>query len=332
MLFAKLKSMALLCTVAAVAIGAGGFAYQAQTEKGNSNPTAAMQDLARPAPAPDELKVGGNRQEAKKAEAHPNDEPQQTNPDLPRDAAKRIKEFEAEVEAIQKKALAEIEAQRDKLIADLQALQETYTKAGKLDEAVAIRDRIKPIKTAGEKAQALRVAAEERAQNLLVNGSFEEGPEIPDDGIHNFEPEKGSTAIRGWVVTGMFVSPIHPAYWRPAHGKRSFALSWKPEEARGGGIRQDFKTRKGQKYRVSFWLAGDPLGDPPEKKLQVSAAGKSAEFSFDNTGKTRTDMGWVRKSWEFTAEADQTTLEFSCLTNSIFGVAIDDVIVVAVKE
>jgi hypothetical protein len=43
-------------------------------------------------------------------------------------------------------------------------------------------------------------------------------------------------------------------------------------------------------------------------------------------------MGWVRKSWDFTAEADQTTLEFSCLTESIFGVGIDDVVVVPVKE
>jgi len=202
----------------------------------------------------------------------------------------------------------------------VQARQETYTKASELDEAVSSRNRIK------------QQADKERAQNLLVNGSFEEGPEIPDDGVRNFEPEKGSTAIRGWVVTERFVSPIHSAYWRPAHGKRSFAMSWKPGAATGGGIRQDFKTRKGQKYRVSFWMAGDPLGGPPEKKLRVSAASKSAEFVFDNTGKNRTAMGWVSKNWEFTAEADQTTLEFSCLTESIFGVAIDDVIVVAVKE
>ena len=203
----------------------------------------------------------------------------------------------------------------------VQARQETYTKASELDEAVSSRNRIK------------QQADKERAQNLLVNGSFEEGPEeIPNDGIHTFSPEKGSTDIRGWVVTERFVSPIHSAYWRPAHGKRSFAMSWKPGAATGGGIRQDFKTRKGQKYRVSFWMAGDPLGGPPEKKLRVSAASKSAEFVFDNTGKNRTAMGWVSKNWEFTAEADQTILEFSCLTESIFGVAIDDVIVVAVKE
>jgi RNA polymerase sigma factor (sigma-70 family) len=332
MLFAKLKTMVLLCAVAAVTLGTGGFAYQAQVEKGNSNLTAARQDPGRPAPASDKREGGGIRKETEKAEVQAKDEPRQNDLDLPREAAERIRNFESEVEAIRKKADAEIQAQRDKLLADLRKLQETYTKAGKLDEAVAIRDHIKQIKTAGGKAQEQLVAAGERARNLLVNGSFEEGPEISNDGVHNFEPEKSSTDIRGWVVTEMFVSPIHSAYWRPAHGKRSFAMSWKPGAATGGGIRQDFKTRKGQKYRVSFWLAGDPLGAPAEKKLRVSAAGKSAEFVCDNTGKSRTDMGWVRKSWEFTAEADQTTLEFSCLTESIFGVGIDDVIVVAVNE
>jgi choice-of-anchor C domain-containing protein len=165
-----------------------------------------------------------------------------------------------------------------------------------------------------------------------VNGSFEEGPETPNDGIHNFEPDKGSTVITGWVVNEMSACPIDAAYWRPAHGKRSLTLSWRGGAATGGRISQDIKTRKGQKYCVSFWLAGDPLSGPPEKKLRVSAAGKSAAFVFDNTGKSRSEMGWVRKTWEFTAEAEQATLEFSGLTESIFGVAIDDVVVVPVKE
>jgi choice-of-anchor C domain-containing protein len=260
------------------------------------------------------------------------DGPQKTDPDLPREAAKRIREFEAEAEAIRKKADADTQALRDKLLADLQSLQETYTKAGKRAEAAAIRDRIGPLKAAREMAQILLVADRERAHNLLVNGSFEEGPETANDGVHNLDLEKGSTAIRGWPVNEMYANPIDSAYWRPAHGKRSFVLSWKPGSEMGGNTSQEFKTRKGQKYRVSFWLAGDPLGGPPEKKLRVRAAGKSAEFVFDNTGKNRVEMGWVRKSWEFTAEADHTTLELSCLTESIYGLGIDDVVVVPVKE
>jgi hypothetical protein len=44
-------------------------------------------------------------------------------------------------------------------------------------------------------------------------------------------------------------------------------------------------------------------------------------------------MGWVRKTWEFIAEADETTLEFSALTAGMFGgVVFDDVVVVPVNE
>jgi choice-of-anchor C domain-containing protein len=165
-----------------------------------------------------------------------------------------------------------------------------------------------------------------------VNGSFEEGPDTPNDGVHNIALEKGSTAIKGWVLTETIAGPIDSAYWRPVHGQRSLTLAWNQGATQGGSVCQDFKTTKGQKYRVAFWMAGDPLSGPNEKKLRVSAAGKSTEFVFDTTGKNRVEMGWVRKSWEFTAEADQTTLEFTGLTESIFGTALDDVVVVAVKE
>jgi RNA polymerase sigma-70 factor (ECF subfamily) len=159
MLSTKLKTMALLCAVATVAIGAGGFAYQAQAEKGNPNLTAPGQDPGRPLPAQDERRGGDNRQGTENAKAQPNDEPQQTDPDLPRDAAKRIREFEAETEAIRKRADGEIQALRAKLLADLQGLQETYTKAGKLDEALAIRHRIRQLKAATENDHKLTSVA-----------------------------------------------------------------------------------------------------------------------------------------------------------------------------
>jgi choice-of-anchor C domain-containing protein len=242
--------------------------------------------------------------------------------ELPNDAAKRIKEFEAEAEAIQKRANADINVRQNKLIEDLQALLEGYTRAGKLKEAEVIRDHIRPLQ-----------AARDKAQNLLVNGSFEEGPETYNDGVHNVDLDKGSTVIKGWETTRGGAGIIDSSYWKPADGKRSLALSKRPGQTECGGISQTFKTKKGQKYCVTFRLAGDPLhGQPSEKKLQISAAGMSAEFVFEITGKTRLDMGWVSKSWEFTADSDQTTLEFAGLTESIFGPALDDVVVLAVKK
>jgi choice-of-anchor C domain-containing protein len=234
--------------------------------------------------------------------------------DLPSDAAKRIKEFEAEAESIRKKADDEINARHDKLIADLEQLKKEYTKAGELDAALAIRERIRQLKESGEKAR-----------NLLVNGSFEEGPAV--GGGASVLLENGSTALKGWVVSQGNIDVVDSSGWQAADGKRSLDLSGLTP----GAVSQTFKTHKGQKYRVRFALAGNPNG-PTEKKLQVSAGGKTTEFTFDVTGKTPTDMGWVRKTWEFTAEADETTLEFLSLTEGNSGPALDDVVVVAIRE
>jgi choice-of-anchor C domain-containing protein len=238
--------------------------------------------------------------------------------DLPGGAAKRIKQFEAEAEAIRKKANDEIDARHDKLIADLEQMKKEHTKAGELDAALAIRERIRQLKASAEKAR-----------NLLVNGSFEEGPAIPQGGDAFITLENSSTALPGWAVSQGNINVVDSSFWKAADGKRSLDLNG----SMPGAIRQAFKTKKGQKYRVKFALAGNPDSVPAEKKLQVSAGGKTQEFTFDTTGKKRTDMGWVRKTWEFTAEADETTLEFLSLTeNTAEGPALDDVVVVAIRE
>jgi choice-of-anchor C domain-containing protein len=237
--------------------------------------------------------------------------------DLPGDAVKRIKEFEDEAEAIRKKADADINARHDKLIADLEQLKKQYTQTGDLDAAVAIRECIRQLKESGE-----------RARNLLVNGSFEEGPEIPKGGDAFIQLENGSTALTGWVVSQGRISVVDSAHWKAADGKRSLDLN----ATMPGAISQTFKTKKGQKYRVTFALAGHPNAPPTEKKLQVSAAGKKTEFTFDTTGKKTNDMGWVSKTWEFTAEADETTLEFLSLTEGDAGPALDDVVVAAISD
>jgi choice-of-anchor C domain-containing protein len=163
-----------------------------------------------------------------------------------------------------------------------------------------------------------------------VNGSFEEGPPLAEDGYHVTSFPEGSTEIKGWVVTRLGANVNDYTYFQPLDGKRVGALS------RHGmtvpAISQTFNTRIGRKYRLSFWLAGDAIAQHGEKRLQVAAAGKTAEFVFDTRGKTRQDMGWVRKTWEFTATDEKTTLEFSCLSEGQFGVVFDDVVVVAVDE
>ena len=67
-----------------------------------------------------------------------------TTPDaLTAEGQKLVTDFSADLDAIQKEMEAKTAARREAVIQSLQALQDQYTKAGKLDEAVAIRDYLK---------------------------------------------------------------------------------------------------------------------------------------------------------------------------------------------
>jgi choice-of-anchor C domain-containing protein len=155
--------------------------------------------------------------------------------------------------------------------------------------------------------------------DVLVNGSFEQGPPIA-----NFLPlNPGSTAITGWVVTRGQIDLVG-SHWPAAHGKRSLDLHGSPGL---GGIRQTFATHPGRRYLVTFSLAANPEGAVPLKVLGVSAAGSTASFTADARGKTVRDLGWQKKSWRFTAVGKRTMLEFYTLmkVDTSCGPALDDV-------
>jgi choice-of-anchor C domain-containing protein len=168
--------------------------------------------------------------------------------------------------------------------------------------------------------------------NLLVNGSFETGPN-PGSFINE---ASGSTAITGWTVSLGNIDYIG-SLWVAADGVRSLDL----EGSAGtcivptncpGGIAQTFSTVAGQQYTVTFDLAGNLFNIPTIKTVQVSAAGQSQDFSFNVTGHSAGSMGWVLETWTFTAAGPTTTLEFDTADNPAtgFGPAIDNVSVDAV--
>jgi choice-of-anchor C domain-containing protein len=175
-------------------------------------------------------------------------------------------------------------------------------------------------------------AARTPGESILVNGSFEEGPAV--GGFLNLAG--GATAIPGWIVTGEGIDYVG-RYWVSADGLRAIDLDGSARSRATpphpqGGIAQTFATTPGTRYRVTFDMAGNPNRPPAVKPMRVSAAGEQAEFTFDITGRSGSDMGWVSKSWEFTANDGSTTLEFRSLTVSPltgYGAAIDRVSVVA---
>lgn len=166
-----------------------------------------------------------------------------------------------------------------------------------------------------------------QAANLIQNGSFETATVSPNPG--NFITlNAGSTVITGWTVSLGSIDYMG-TLWQASNGSRSLDL----EGLFGSGaIQQTFNTTIGATYRVTFDLAGNPAGGSAIKQMRVRTGGSSADFSFDTTGKSFSNMGWVSKSWDFTANSTTTTLEFVGLTNSIAGPALDNVSVIAVPE
>jgi len=108
-----------------------------------------------------------------------------------------------------------------------------------------------------------------------------------------------------------------------------------------GGIKQTFSTSIGGIYEVTFNFAGNPQGNAggadPVKDLQVnidSGGIVSNFFSFDTTGKTKADLGWIAKSFTFAAGSTSSTIELFSLElgSSAWGPTIDNVAVNLVPE
>jgi len=177
----------------------------------------------------------------------------------------------------------------------------------------------------GDKVDLITSGQNALCENLLINGSFEEGPDPSGELFNYVTLFQGNAEMPGWIVTKDSVD-IKGTLWSPTDGFRCIDLNGTPGL---GAIAQNFSTAPGENYLVVFDLASNPSGGPPIRTMQVDAAGQSAQFSFDSTGKSGGNMGWITQEWRFTANQPKTTLQFSSLTRNddskMYGPAIDRV-------
>ena len=114
--------------------------------------------------------------------------------------------------------------------------------------------------------------------NLLQNGSFELGP---DPGFY-LPLNPGDTSINNWAVISSSVPggggggiDYYGTGWVSSDGSRSLDLNGTPGV---GGIYQDFTTKPGLKYVVSFDMAGHPSGLLQEMKVSSDSSRKFHRF------------------------------------------------------
>lgn len=160
--------------------------------------------------------------------------------------------------------------------------------------------------------------------NLVVNGSFEDGPTI--DRFKPLDPK--STDIKGWTVTRGQIDLIG-TFWDSQDGKRSVDLHGSPGL---GGIQQTVPTVKGTKYTLTFYLAATPVCQKPKKTMAVEIDKAVTKFTCEASGKER-KPNWEKQTVTFTATDKETTIEFYTLETEEpdCGPAIDNVSVVRAK-
>ncbi|HEX4703857.1 MAG TPA: choice-of-anchor C family protein [Pseudonocardiaceae bacterium] len=165
---------------------------------------------------------------------------------------------------------------------------------------------------------AVFTATPAAAASAFSNGSFE----TPVVAAHTFQTVFLGQSIGAWTVTTGNVDLIGDGFWQASDGVQSLDLNG--DEA--GGVSQTFATTPLFAYEVSYELAGNPVDLPIIKTGQAIVNGQVAQnFSFDITGKTEANMGYVHREFAFLATGGSTTLEFLSTNGGGFGPVIDDV-------
>ena len=155
------------------------------------------------------------------------------------------------------------------------------------------------------------------------NGSFETPVVTPG----TFQDFAAGASLGAWRVSQGNVDLLGAGFWQAADGVQSVDLDGSAFPLTGGVI-QTFSTVPLLKYKVSYKLAGNPAAGPTVKTGQVLANGHVIQsFSFDVTGKSFTNMGYVGEQTHFIATSLSSTLEFRSTTGSGFGPVIDKVTV-----
>jgi choice-of-anchor C domain-containing protein len=158
------------------------------------------------------------------------------------------------------------------------------------------------------------------SENLIVNGSFEQGNFIGDVHTSYNSIGPGGTAVTGWMTTEGFdwhqAVEFGPAY----DGYRMIDLT---AGSADGNIAQTFSTTPGAAYTLTFAVAapGTFFGSPV---LDVSVGNVLDHFTIPRS--VQFPLTWTVDTVEFQATSASTTLEFSGHSfGDYWGPVIDDV-------
>jgi hypothetical protein len=175
--------------------------------------------------------------------------------------------------------------------------------------------------------------------NLLANGSFEYPDSrgspvpwgytygvaiIPDPALYR------GASIPGWRIPRGTIE-VDQRWWQPApgQGRQSIDLTGDPGAAR---IEQTFSTERGRRYLLSGWISHNPLA--PFGRGTVSLNGSVVHTLSHTLHSTNAAMNWIRFTYRFLADDEQTTLAIQDTTGYwlVHGLALDGLSVTLAVE
>lgn len=161
------------------------------------------------------------------------------------------------------------------------------------------------------------VPSDAQAVPLVPNGSFETGT---DPGSFT-TLGVGSGNIADWSIDSGSVDYIG-TYWTASDGNRSLDMSGNEP----GKISTTITGLvNGVTYLVLFDIAGNPDQQGDKALDAITASTSHGIFHFDSTGHNSSNMGWLTKSFTFTATGPTEFLAFQSQTSGPWGPALDNV-------
>jgi choice-of-anchor C domain-containing protein len=164
-------------------------------------------------------------------------------------------------------------------------------------------------------------------ESLLGNSGFET-PALPKGWAYQTVNAGKDPGLGAWTIQKGSVDVVAQPGALAATGGQFIDLNGNDTSDGPGIITQDVAVTPGHAYRLSFQLAGNPNGDPPDKTLDVALGPQKEAFTFNTKGHTNADLGWATHTMEYAACGDEktVTVTFRSTTEGQRGPNLDNVV------
>jgi choice-of-anchor C domain-containing protein len=159
----------------------------------------------------------------------------------------------------------------------------------------------------------LLVGATTAGAEQIVNGGFEL-PSLPVG--TDFVGVTGDF-ITGWTIPDSWTIDLVRDYWPAFQGSQSIDLDG--NSGIGATILQSFATVPGHRYSLSFAYANNTDASTATGRVQVLGTTTLLDTTLTHSGSTGDDMNYLTYARRFTADSQQTTLQFTHVWSPHFG-------------